>query len=149
MRTSRSGLVLRLPTVWVMPNWMAPFKADEVVWNKRKVSSIKSDYSSKNSGEKNQKKQWKANALLGNPISPPSWLHMAVKPAKTGEAWRHRVAKVWLWEPAFTGQSVLSNPHLPLQDTLKWENNLRSHSKGSCPRRIQSPPNILFIRYRM
>lgn len=35
MRTSRSGLVLRLPTVWVMPSWMAPFKADEVVWKQK------------------------------------------------------------------------------------------------------------------
>ena len=47
----------------------------------------------------------------GNPISPSSWLHIAVKPEKTGEAWRYRVAKVWLWEPAFTRQSVPSNPH--------------------------------------
>lgn len=32
MRTSLSAFWLKLPTVWVMPNWMAPFKADDVVY---------------------------------------------------------------------------------------------------------------------
>lgn len=32
MRTSLSAFWLKLPTVWVMPNWMAPFRADDVVW---------------------------------------------------------------------------------------------------------------------
>jgi len=37
MRTSLSGLVLKLPTVCVMPSWMAPFKADDVVWRSREI----------------------------------------------------------------------------------------------------------------
>lgn len=31
MSTSRSGLELRLPTVYPIPSWMAPFRVDEVV----------------------------------------------------------------------------------------------------------------------
>lgn len=30
--TSLSGFWLKLPTVWVMPSWMAPLRAEDVVW---------------------------------------------------------------------------------------------------------------------
>lgn len=41
MRTSLSAFWLKLPTVWVMPSWMAPFRADDVVYRGKREKDNK------------------------------------------------------------------------------------------------------------
>lgn len=44
--------MLKLPTVCVMPSWMAPFKADDVVWRGRENES---DTGEQQTGNRNER----------------------------------------------------------------------------------------------
>lgn len=44
MRTSLSAFWLKLPTVWVMPSWMAPLRADDVVCKSEMRKTVKTPF---------------------------------------------------------------------------------------------------------
>lgn len=44
MRTSRSAFWLKLPTVWVMPSWMAPLRADDVVYKSEMRKTVRTPF---------------------------------------------------------------------------------------------------------